>query len=71
MERAGYSFQAAGENIAAGQTTPQEVVDGWMQSPGHCSNIMSPSFTEIGVGYVLAPQGQLPHYWTQTFGAPL
>lgn len=71
MERAGYSFQAAGENIAAGQTTPQEVVDGWLQSPGHCSNIMSPDFTEIGVGYVFAPQGQLPHYWTQTFGAPL
>lgn len=71
MEHAGYSFQAAGENIAAGQTTPQEVVDGWLQSPGHCSNIMSPDFTEIGVGYVFAPEDQFPHYWTQTFGAPL
>lgn len=71
MERAGYAFAAAGENIAAGQTTPQEVVDGWMQSPGHCSNIMSPDYTQIGVGYVFAAQGQLPHYWTQTFGDPL
>lgn len=71
MERAGYSFQAAGENIAAGQTTPQEVVDGWLLSPGHCSNIMGPDFTEIGVGYVFAPEDQFPHYWTQTFGAPL
>jgi uncharacterized protein YkwD len=71
MERAGYSYQTAGENIAAGQTTPQEVVDGWLASPGHCSNIMGPDYTELGVGYVSAPEGQLPHYWTQTFGAPL
>jgi uncharacterized protein YkwD len=70
MERAGYSFRAAGENIAAGQTTPQEVVDGWLLSPGHCSNIMSPDFSQIGVGYVFASDGQLPHYWTQTFGTP-
>lgn len=71
MERAGYTFQAAGENIAAGQTTPQEVVTGWLDSPGHCRNILSPDFSQIGVGYVFAPQGQLPHYWTQTFGRPL
>lgn len=71
MELAGYDFQAAGENIAAGQPTPKEVVDGWMQSPGHCSNIMSPDFTEIGVGYVSSSSGELPHYWTQTFGTPL
>lgn len=71
MEQAGYSYQAAGENIAAGQTTPQEVVAGWMESPGHCTNIMSPDFTQIGVGYVNAPEDQFPHYWTQTFGTPL
>jgi uncharacterized protein YkwD len=70
MARAGYSFFAAGENIAAGQTTPQQVVEGWLQSPGHCRNIMSPDFTEIGVGYVTAPAGMLPHYWTQVFGRP-
>lgn len=71
MERAGYQFRNAGENIAAGQTTPSEVVDGWLQSPGHCANILSPDFTEIGVGYMLAPQDPFAHYWTQTFGAPL
>jgi len=70
MTRAGYDYQAAGENIAAGQTTPQEVVAGWMESPGHCSNIMSPDFTQIGVGYVFTAEGQFPHYWTQTFGTP-
>lgn len=71
MEQAGYAFSFAGENIAAGQPTPQEVVDGWLDSPGHCANILSPDFTEIGVGYVSAPQGALPHYWTQVFGTPL
>jgi uncharacterized protein YkwD len=71
MEHAGYEYRAAGENIAAGQSTPQEVVEGWLQSPGHCANIMSPDFTQIGVGYVSAPEGALPHYWTQVFGTPL
>ncbi|MCA9654177.1 MAG: CAP domain-containing protein [Myxococcales bacterium] len=71
IEEAGYQFQAAGENIAAGQTSPAEVVAGWLDSPGHCSNIMSPDYVHIGVGYVYTESGQYPHYWTQTFGAPL
>jgi len=69
ISRAGYSFFTAGENIAAGQTSPEEVVAGWLDSPGHCMNIMSPDFEEIGVGYIFAPQSAFPHYWTQTFGA--
>lgn len=64
MERAGYVFSAAGENIAQGYPTPQAVMDGWMGSDGHCSNIMNPNFTEIGVGYYDGA------YWTQTFGRP-
>ncbi|MCX4242298.1 CAP domain-containing protein [Paraliomyxa miuraensis] len=71
IELAGYSFRASGENIAAGQTTPQEVVDGWLLSPGHCANILSPDYTEIGVGYVFTQTDPLGHYWTQTFGTPL
>ena len=71
MERAGYSYQAAGENIAAGQQTPEQVVLGWLDSPGHCSNIMSPDYTEIGVGYYYGEQDQFGHYWTQNFGRPL
>jgi uncharacterized protein YkwD len=74
MERAGYSFFTAAENIAAGQPTPEEVVAGWLDSPGHCANIMGPDFVHIGVGHVAteaSPEsGQFPHYWTQTFGAP-
>lgn len=58
----GISFRASGENIAYGYATPQAVVNGWMNSPGHRSNILSASFTQIGVGYVAKGQ-----YWTQLF----
>jgi uncharacterized protein YkwD len=57
-----------GENIAAGQTSPQAVVDGWMNSPGHCQNIMSPGFKAIGVGYAFRSGSTYRHYWTQNFG---
>ena len=70
MELAGYEYRAAGENIAAGQTTPEQVVQGWLDSPGHCRNIMSPDFEEIGVGYDATTTGEFPHYWTQVFGTP-
>lgn len=58
----GITYRSAGENIARGQTTPQKVVDAWMNSSGHRANILNPSYTHIGVGY--APNG---HYWTQMF----
>ncbi|WP_082892743.1 SafA/ExsA family spore coat assembly protein [Rossellomorea aquimaris] len=61
----GISYRAAGENIAAGQKTPAEVVKAWMNSEGHRKNIMSNTFTEIGVGYVKG--GSYGHYWTQMF----
>lgn len=64
VERAGYSYFAAGENIAAGYPSPQDVVEGWMNSDGHCGNIMSSDFSEIGVGFY---DGNL---WTQVFGSP-
>jgi uncharacterized protein YkwD len=66
----GYRARAAGENIAAGQTSPRSVVDGWLESDGHCRNIMDPGYTEIGVGYVLGTIGY-KHYWTQNFGKPM
>lgn len=61
----GISYQAAAENIAGGQPTPREVVQKWMQSPGHKQNIMDPRMTHIGVGY--AKGGRYGHYWTQLF----
>jgi uncharacterized protein YkwD len=65
----GYQWGAAGENIAAGQQTAQEVVAGWMSSDGHCANIMDPNFTEIGVGLLKA--GAFGSLWTQVFATPL
>lgn len=61
--RVGYSWSAAGENIASGYTTPQSVMDGWMASSGHRANILNCAFKEIGVGF--AESGS---YWTQDFG---
>ncbi|NQD67084.1 SafA/ExsA family spore coat assembly protein [Bacillus haikouensis] len=65
MKDFGLSYQTAGENIAAGQSTPAEVVEAWMNSEGHRKNILSPAYTEIGVGYVKG--GSYGHYWTQMF----
>ncbi len=59
-------YSIVGENIAAGQTTPQEVVNAWMNSTGHRSNILNPEFTHTGVGCYMASDGWV--YWTQLFG---
>ncbi len=67
MGMAGYSFFTAGENIAAGSPDAAGTMNQWMNSDGHCSNIMNPDFTEIGVGY--HPGGQYGTLWTQNFGA--
>ena len=62
MKAFGITYRAAGENIAYGYSTPQAVVNAWMNSDGHRKNILNAAFTQIGVGYVA--QG---HYWTQMF----
>lgn len=65
----GYSGQGPwGENIAAGQTSAQEVVDGWMDSPGHCENIMTAEFGVLGVGLYQSESSEYRLYWTQNFG---
>jgi uncharacterized YkwD family protein/spore coat assembly protein SafA len=69
MEEFGLRFSAAGENIAYGQRTPQEVMTAWMNSSGHRANIMSPIYTQIGVGAAKAANGTL--YWTQEFIKPM
>ncbi|OKL37327.1 CAP domain-containing protein [Domibacillus mangrovi] len=60
MKQFGITYKAAGENIAKGQKTPEEVMNAWMNSDGHRKNILSPDFTHIGVGYV-------DGHWTQMF----
>ena len=57
----GYKSFAIGENIAAGQQSIAEVMDGWFKSEGHCKNLMNPSFKEIGVA-------ENHKYWVQDFG---
>ncbi len=65
---AGYVWNQCGENIAAGYSTPQAVVNGWMNSPGHRANILHTSFCDIGVGYAYEEGSTYNHYWTQDFG---
>lgn len=60
----GISYRTAGENIAYGQRTPQEVVNGWMNSPGHRANILKSSFGKVGIG-VYESNGVI--YWSQLF----
>lgn len=62
MRSFGLSYRTAGENIAMGQRTPQQVVNAWMNSSGHRANILNSSYKKIGVGYVASG-----NYWTQMF----
>jgi uncharacterized YkwD family protein len=62
MKKFGITYKAAGENIAKGQGSPEEVVKAWMNSEGHRKNILSSNFTHIGVGHVADG-----NYWTQQF----
>ncbi len=71
--RTDYEPRALGENIAAGQMNPDQVVAGWMRSDPHCANIMNSLFEELGVGYSHDPDVPTqPHrrMWTQVFGTP-
>lgn len=61
----GVRFRTSGENIAWGQRTPEQVMQGWMNSPGHRSNILNANYTAIGVGYYRNTSGT--NYWTQLF----
>ncbi len=69
-ERAGYRWRVVGENVAAGPTTAEEVTQGWLASPNHCSNIMDSRFSEMGLAYVFDPDSKGGIYWTQVFGTP-
>ena len=70
VKATGYNYTAVGENIAAGYMTPKEVVEGWMNSTGHRENILSPKFTEIGVGCYENKNLEYKAYWVQLFGNP-
>lgn len=64
----GYSARAWGENIAYGYATPEQVMSGWISSPGHRANLVNAAYTELGVGFALSGSGTA--YWVQDFGKP-
>lgn len=66
LREVGYRARFWGENIAWGARTPQQVMTGWMQSPPHRANILSPNFESIGMAVAYSSNG-VP-YWTQVFG---
>ena len=66
----GYVYYYVGENIAAGQTTLDEVMQGWLDSPSHCANIMSTNYTELGSASETNKNSFYGTYWTQNFASP-
>jgi uncharacterized protein YkwD len=68
VQRVGYDWAAVAENIALGAASAEVVVQGWLDSPGHCVNIMGPQYQEMGLAYFtdFARKGDI--YWAQTFG---
>ncbi|MGM0769112.1 MAG: CAP domain-containing protein [Pseudomonadota bacterium] len=65
-----FSWSVVGENIAAGYDEVGAVMEAWLESPGHCRNIMDPRFTEFAVTRVDAANADYDNYWTQVFATP-
>ena len=70
VTRAGYAWRTVGENVASGPTTAEEVMSGWLASPGHCENLMDPRFTEMGIAWTVDAKSASGVYWSQVFATP-
>jgi uncharacterized protein YkwD len=70
IERRRYYWQIVAENIAAGQQTSEAVVSLWLDSPGHCANLMKPGITEIGAACFRNPESRYGTYWVLVMAAP-
>ena len=66
----GYREKLVGENIAYGPKSVEEAMKGWLDSPGHCENIMDPRFAEMGIAYAAGRSGRHGLYWVQVFAEP-
>lgn len=66
----GYRWRAVAENIAAGARDAKTVVQGWIDSPGHCANLMSAQYSEMGIAYAVDPKSDAGIYWAQVFASP-
>jgi uncharacterized protein YkwD len=69
VQKEGYRLRFTGENIAFGPETAEEVVQGWLGSPGHCANMMDPRFSDMGAAVAKGRQ-RGHYYWVQEFGQP-
>lgn len=70
VSAAGYEWRAVGENVAAGQSSVEEVMEGWLASPGHCRNIMKAEFQAMGAARSADDGSTYAPYWTQVFARP-
>ena len=70
VEKRGYDWQIVAENIAAGRQTSEAVVSSWLESPGHCANLMKPDIMEIGVACFRNSESRYGTYWALVMGAP-
>ena len=70
VDETGYDWSTVGENIAAGQDSASEAIAGWLSSPGHCRNLMSPDFTEVAVTCAEDAGADYSTYWTNVLAAP-
>ena len=71
VTREGYIWQTVGENIAAGRDTAEQTVNDWLNSEGHCRNLMNPAFTEVAVACVEDSSSDYQRYWTNNLAAPM
>lgn len=65
-----YKFRVIGENLAGGDTSVEEVVQGWLDSPDHCENMMNPEYVDVAVACVAQPGSTYGTYWTMLLGRP-
>lgn len=70
VTRERYAWKLVGENVASGPTTAEEVMAGWLESPGHCENLMNPRFTDMGIAYTVDAKSESGVYWSQVFATP-
>ncbi len=70
VKAVGYSYSLVGENLAAGQTSSKSAVDDWIGSEGHCKNLMTADFTEIGAACAYSDSADYKRYWTLVLGKP-
>jgi uncharacterized protein YkwD len=69
VTRAGYPWRTVAENVAAGDRTAEAVVQTWLDSPGHCANLMNPDVREMGIAYAFEASSPKGTYWAQVFAA--